>query len=257
VGVLKLTPLDIKKQEFKKTVRGYDRVEVESFLEMVAEEFESVIREKNALADDTLRLKTQLQDYQNVERTLQDTLVTAQESMKASRESSEREAGSIVSEAEIKAERILEESKLKLASLKNELLLIKSQKDSIARRLKHLLSSQIELIEVLEMDDLGFGEYEGDEMQGDGGDNQVDETVQFDGVDEVLPSLNPAFTREGQGPQAPEHPHLEDENAPQQPNESQNEKLEEANPREGEPHPSARDHQDGGRSSITDHLILD
>ncbi len=153
---MKLTPLEIKKQEFQKTLRGYDQVEVEAFLEMVSDEFEAVIREKNHLSDEVIKLKTQLIDYQTVEKTLQDTLVSAQESMKESKQNSSREAELVVKESELKAEKIMEDAKLKLAEMKNELVLIKAQKDSFARRLRHLLESQLELIEVLELDDLGF-----------------------------------------------------------------------------------------------------
>ena len=48
----------------------------------------------------------------------------------------------------------------KLAEMKNELVMVKAQKDSFARRLRHLLESQLDLIHVLELDDLGFGKYE-------------------------------------------------------------------------------------------------
>ncbi|NVM02542.1 MAG: DivIVA domain-containing protein, partial [Candidatus Helarchaeota archaeon] len=41
---MKLTPLDIKRQEFKKVMRGYDVIEVDAFLEMVADEYESLLR---------------------------------------------------------------------------------------------------------------------------------------------------------------------------------------------------------------------
>ena len=126
------------------------------FSEMIANNFEEVIREKNHLADEVIRLQTQLKDYQNVEKTLQATLVSAQESMKESKENSSREAEIVVKESELKAEKILEDAKLKLAEMKNELVLIKAQKDSFARRLRHLLESQLDLIEVLELDDLGF-----------------------------------------------------------------------------------------------------
>jgi len=57
---VKLTPLDIKKQEFKRSLRGYDPVEVDAFLDMVADEFEAVIREKNHMADEILKLRTQI-----------------------------------------------------------------------------------------------------------------------------------------------------------------------------------------------------
>jgi cell division initiation protein len=155
---LRLTPLDIKKQEFKRIMRGYDPEEVNTFLEMVAEEFEVLQREKKRLEEEVLKLRTQLHDYQEVERTLKQTLMNAQETVTVSRENSQREADLLVREAELQAERIIEEAKLKLAQLKNELLVVRAQKDSFARRLRHLLESQLELIGVLEMDDLGFGE---------------------------------------------------------------------------------------------------
>ncbi|MBD3287897.1 DivIVA domain-containing protein [candidate division KSB1 bacterium] len=155
---MKITPLDIKKQEFKKAMRGFDSVEVETFLEMVAEEFEQLIKEKNNLADEVLKLKTQLHDYQQVEKTFKDSLMSAQQTINQSRENSKKEANLIIKEAEVKAEKMLEETKIKLIEMKNELMIIKSQKDSFARRLRHLLESQLELIGVLELDDLGLGQ---------------------------------------------------------------------------------------------------
>ncbi|OQX83024.1 hypothetical protein B6D60_11190 [candidate division KSB1 bacterium 4484_87] len=153
---LKITPLDIKKQVFKKVLRGYDPIEVETFLEMVADEFEQLIRDKNTLSDDVLKLRTQLRDYQEVEKTFKESLMNAQQTMNQSRENSKREAALIIKEAEVKAEKIIETARKQLADMKNELMVIKAQKDSFAKRLRHLLESQIELLKVLEMDDVGF-----------------------------------------------------------------------------------------------------
>jgi len=157
---LKITPLDIKKQEFRKVMRGFDPIEVEAFLEMISEEFEAHIKEKNQLSDEVLKLKTQLQDYQEVEKTFKESLMSAQQTINQSRENSQREANLIIKEAEMKADKILEDTKIRLIEMKNELMLIKSQKDSFARRLRHLLESQLELIGVLEIDDLGLGKFE-------------------------------------------------------------------------------------------------
>lgn len=151
---MKLTPLEIKKQRFKTKVRGYDPVEVESFLEMVSNEYEILLNERNGLHDEVNKLKTQLKDYQQVEKTLQETLMNAQETVSQSRENSKREAQIIMREAELKAEHVLNGAKEKLDTMKNELMILKSQKESFAKRLKHLLESQIELIKVLEMDDI-------------------------------------------------------------------------------------------------------
>lgn len=188
---MRLTPLDIKKQEFKKVVRGYDADEVDAFLEMVSDDFESQIREKNELSDELLKLKTQLQDYQSVEDTLKETLMTAQESVNESRKNSNREAELLIREAELKAEKILGDAKLNLAELKNELVIIKAQKNSFARRLKHLLESQIELIQVLELDDLGFDKIENKPQKKNNPAKYEQEKIEFEGVDDALTDEQP------------------------------------------------------------------
>ena len=152
---MKLTPLEIKKQRFKSKVRGLDPTEVESFLEMVANEYEIVLNEKDHLAEEVMKLKVQLKDYQQVEKTLQDTLMNAQETVSQSRENSKREANIIMREAELKAERVLDDAREKLDKMKNELSILRAQKESFTRRLKHLLESQIELIKVLQIEDVG------------------------------------------------------------------------------------------------------
>lgn len=153
---MKLTPLDIKKQVFKKILRGYDPIEIETFLEMVAEEFEAIIKERNDLSDEVLKLKTQLRDYQEVERTFKESLMNAQQTINQSRENSKRESDLIIKEAEVRAEKITENAKMQLIEMKNELMIMKAQKDSFAKRLRHLLESQLELLSVLEINDLGF-----------------------------------------------------------------------------------------------------
>ncbi|MDM7925475.1 MAG: DivIVA domain-containing protein [bacterium] len=153
---MKITPLEIKKQRFASKMRGYDQAEVEAFLEMVSDEYESLINEKNRLHEEVTRLKVQLRDYQQVEKTLQETLMNAQENVSQARENAKREAQIILRESELKAEKTLDDAREKLDRMRNDLSILRAQKDSFAKRLKHLLESQIELIKVLEMDDTGF-----------------------------------------------------------------------------------------------------
>ena len=42
---MKLSPIEIRKQEFKKSMRGYDTVEIDTFIELVANEYENLIKE--------------------------------------------------------------------------------------------------------------------------------------------------------------------------------------------------------------------
>lgn len=150
---MKLTPLEIRKQEFKKTLRGCDPIEVRTFLEMVAEQFEKQQDEMKLLNNKLIELQTQLKNYQETEKNLRETLFNVQEVKKQSEESSKRQADLIIKEAELKSIEILENARKQARQIREEVSWLKSQKESFINRLRHILISQVELLSVLEIDD--------------------------------------------------------------------------------------------------------
>jgi cell division initiation protein len=148
---MKLTPLDVRKQEFRKALRGYDPVEVDTFMEMVASEFEEVLRSQKEFRDKVVELEVQLRDYRQIEKTLQQTLLQAQEATGRTYESARREAELIVREAEQKAAKIVEQANSDLVRMNNEIMQLYTRKESLIGRLRVLLSSELELIKTLEM----------------------------------------------------------------------------------------------------------
>lgn len=150
---MKLTPLEIRRQQFKKVLRGYDPVEVDTFLEMISSEVEAYIKENKKLQEKVMELEVQLRDYKNMEKTLQQTLMQAQEASGKSIENSRKEAQLIVQEAELKAQQILDKARQDFSHIKDEISGLKARKESIISRLKVLLSSEIELIKALELDE--------------------------------------------------------------------------------------------------------
>lgn len=150
---MKVTPLDLKKQEFKRAVRGYDRVEVDTFMELIISEFESLIHENTKLSKKNASLEAELKHFKEVEKTLKETLYNVQETSQISRENSLKEATLVKKEAELEAIRMVDEARGETQRLREEMMTLKQQKESFTARLRHLLSSQLELLEVLEMDD--------------------------------------------------------------------------------------------------------
>lgn len=150
---MKLTPLDIKKQIFKKSVRGYDRIEVDTFMELVVREYENLIEQNAQLSKKNISLEAELKHFKEVEKTLKETLYNVQETSQLSKENSLREASLVKKEAELKAVQMVDEARAEVQRLKDEVLTLKQQKESLAARLRHLLTSQLELLEVLEMDE--------------------------------------------------------------------------------------------------------
>ena len=150
---MKITPLEIKRQQFKKVMRGYDPVEVETFLDMLSNDMEEQLRSTKDLRDRTIELETQLADYKNMEKTLQQTLMQAQEASGRSIENSRKEADLIMKEAELKAAQIIDKARLDFSRIKEQISSLKARKQSVISRLKVLLSSEIDLIRALEIDE--------------------------------------------------------------------------------------------------------
>jgi cell division initiation protein len=151
---MRLTPLDIKKQEFRRTMRGYDPAEVESFLEMVAASYEELLTDLNNYRTETEVKQRELDKTQEVENTLRSTLNNLQQTSQQNLANSEKEAALIIREAEVKAAELIDKARNKVDRVREDTRLLQAQKESLVRRLRHLLKSQLELISMLEKDDV-------------------------------------------------------------------------------------------------------
>jgi DivIVA domain-containing protein len=106
-----LTPLDVRKQEFRRSLRGYETLGVEDFRQRVADELERILREKSVLEERVAALTEQLAGYRERERAMNEALVTAQQLREETRAASLREAQAIVREGEAEARRLLDEAR--------------------------------------------------------------------------------------------------------------------------------------------------
>jgi DivIVA domain-containing protein len=109
--VFNLTPLDVRKQEFHKRLRGYDTNSVEDFQIRVADVLERGIRDRQVLEERLSALTEQLRVFREREKAMNDALVAAQQLRQETRDSAEREGQVIVREAQAEAKRILDEAK--------------------------------------------------------------------------------------------------------------------------------------------------
>lgn len=146
---MKLTPLDVKKHDFSRTLRGYDTEEVRAFLEMVADELMNLQKSNEELRLRTTQLDTRLSDYKDLEEKWKATMMNAQQSAERELDHSRRESEIMKKEAEIKAEEILDDARRKVAKHREEMEMLRAEKAAFVKRLKHLISSQVDLLEIL------------------------------------------------------------------------------------------------------------
>ncbi len=143
----RLTAMDVQKQEFRTRMRGFDPEQVKLFLRAVADEVERLNLQNAELREKNGRLRESVEEYRQRERTLQETLVTAQQMAHELKERSKGEAEDILREARRKAERTLQHSQDQLARLEAEIRHCKLERDLFERRVRSTIEEHLSLIE--------------------------------------------------------------------------------------------------------------
>ncbi len=149
-----LSPLDIHNKEFTRGFRGYSEDEVNEFLDQIIKDYEIILREKKELEDRIKTMSEQMTHYNNLEDTLQKSIVVAQEAAEEVRRNSQKEAKLIVKEAEKNADRIVNEALTKARKITIEIDELKKQSKVFRNRFKMLVEAQLDLLNTDDWDKL-------------------------------------------------------------------------------------------------------
>lgn len=145
-----LTPHDVRGQEFQRTVRGYDRQQVEDFKERLADEIERLMRERVQLEERLGNFQEQLRAFRDRERAMNEALLAAQQLRTDAQEQASREAEGIVREAKGNAIRIVEEAKRLEQLVRDRTFEAQRQFARYVTNLRALLERQMGEVEGLE-----------------------------------------------------------------------------------------------------------
>jgi len=144
---MKIPPINIKTQEFTKSLRGYDADEVNAFLEKIAVEVEDLMNDNETLTDKISELKISLDGYKKIEKDLQTKLLKAQDSSAKSIEAAKKQTGMILKEAELIAAGIIEKAKENANEIRDAVNTLREEKDLIISKLKAIVNTQSTLLE--------------------------------------------------------------------------------------------------------------
>ena len=118
---MNVSPLDLRQQRFHSRLRGFDKVEVTSFLAAVADDYEQALRETDKLRQDLARLEAVLAEHRQQEQGLRATLMTAQRVSEDLKGTAEKEAERIIREAEARAQLVLDKTQARLEDVQREI----------------------------------------------------------------------------------------------------------------------------------------
>jgi len=137
---MRISALDIRQQQFTVRMRGFDRQEVEVFLDDVAEDYESVVKENAILKEQLATLEDRSRNITEHERTLQDTLVTTHRLTEEMKQAAKRESEMIVRDAEMRGEKMSEAARAEEARLKQELAALRRTRAQLVEELRGTLA---------------------------------------------------------------------------------------------------------------------
>ena len=143
---MKLSPLDIRKQSFNTSLRGYSKDDVEAFLQMVSEQWEEMLDEQRRLEDQVEALEGKMEHYQQVEEALQEALQTARENSEQKIENAERKAKLMIQEAEAQGDEIKREAREEREVMRRQVGQLHDRRDEVVSRLRAFLMSEMELL---------------------------------------------------------------------------------------------------------------
>ncbi|HEY3365598.1 MAG TPA: DivIVA domain-containing protein [Symbiobacteriaceae bacterium] len=142
-----LTPLDIHNKEFPTKFRGYDPDTVDEFLDQIIREFEALIKESAHLKDQVESLNLKLEQYRNLEETINKTLVVAQDTAEEIKSNARREAELQIQEARLQAERIIEAGQSKARRIMDENADLSRVAQILRTQVRATLQAQLEAID--------------------------------------------------------------------------------------------------------------
>lgn len=154
--MIDLTPLDVRKKQgdFQKALRGYDSQEVDSFLDLVVERMEELVRETASLGERCEALDKRVHSYDRRERAVQEALVTAQKlrediqdqaqrEAELARRESEAESESTRREADSAADAILRDAQLQLSEHHRSIEELERRRSLFFRSFRSFLAGEL------------------------------------------------------------------------------------------------------------------
>jgi len=144
---MRITPLDIQQKQFPMKFRGFDVEEVYAFLEAIREEMEDLLRENATLKETAHRLENQIKEYKDIETTLRETLMTAQQMVEEYKTNARKEAELLVKEAKIKADVLLREAQEKVIKIHEDIVDLKGIRRHFKEEMRRMIESHLKMLE--------------------------------------------------------------------------------------------------------------
>ena len=153
---MSLSPNDIRNYEFPSQMRGYDKDEVDSFLDQVATTLENLKQENLKLSMESDSLKSQLDSLKQFEDSIKGAAIDARKNADSTMSSAKAEAEKILSEAKAKADELVSSKEEMISEYKKQLNRLEQTKNSFAVEIKDLINVHLGMINKITDSDFSY-----------------------------------------------------------------------------------------------------
>ncbi len=143
---MKVTPIDIQQKRFHVGFRGYERTEVETFLDLVRDEMETLVREMADLREFRQDYDERVRELAAKEETVKNTMLMTQKLVEDLKENARKEAALIIKDAEIRSQQIVGESQQEKVALEADIINLKRRKHHFLQDLKKVVQMHLEMV---------------------------------------------------------------------------------------------------------------
>jgi len=147
---VKISPMDIQRQAFGRRFRGLDPDEVRTFLSVLAEEVAALQREKAEVEQQLRHIEQIVAEHRDREAILKNTLLSAQKAAEDIREVARREADTVVKQAELHGDRLLELAQNRAHEVERGILELRAHRSAIRTDVRALLTRLTQLLDLQE-----------------------------------------------------------------------------------------------------------
>jgi cell division initiation protein len=145
-NTIKVTPLDIQQKRFHVGFRGYERAEVEMFLDLVRDQMETLVRELTDLREFRQSYEERLRELVEREETVKKTMLMTQKLIEELKENSRKEAALIIKDAEIRNQQIIVTAQQEKVKLEADILELKRRKHHFLQDAKKVIQMHLEMV---------------------------------------------------------------------------------------------------------------
>lgn len=143
---MQVSPIDIQQKRFHVAFRGFDRTEVEMFLDLVRDEMETLVREIAELREFRQVYDERMRELNEKEETIKNTMLMTQKLMEDQKDNARREAAVIIKEAEFRGQQLLSSAQDEKLKLDADILDLKRKKHHFLQDVKKVVQMHQEMV---------------------------------------------------------------------------------------------------------------